>query len=84
MPYKGKYRPEHPEKYVGNSSNIIYRSLLERRFMVFCDRNDSVLKWSSEELAIPYVSPIDNRVHRYILGKTLNNWSRARKLCKEL
>ena len=65
MPYKGKYRPEKPEKYVGNPNNIVYRSLLERRFMVFCDRNDNILKWSSEELAIPYVSPLDNRVHRY-------------------
>jgi len=67
MPYKGKYKPENPEKYVGNSNNIIYRSLLERRFMVFCDKTDSVLKWSSEELSIPYISPIDNRVHRYFV-----------------
>jgi hypothetical protein len=67
MPYKGKYKPEKPEKYVGNPNNIIYRSLLERRFMVFCDRNDSVVKWSSEELGIPYLSPLDNRVHRYFV-----------------
>ena len=65
MSYKGKYRPKNPNKYKGNPSNIIYRSLLERRFMVYLDNNPSILKWSSEEIIIPYISPIDNRVHRY-------------------
>jgi hypothetical protein len=65
MSYKGKFRPKNPNKYKGNPSNIIYRSLLERRFMVYLDNNPSILKWQSEEIIIPYVSPIDNRVHRY-------------------
>ena len=65
MSYKGKFRPKNPNKYKGNPSNIIYRSLLERRFMVYLDNNPSILKWSSEEIIIPYISPIDNRVHRY-------------------
>jgi hypothetical protein len=67
MAYKGKYRPENPTKYVGDSTNIIYRSLLERRFMVFCDKNPNILKWASEEMYVPYVSPLDNRVHRYFV-----------------
>ena len=33
--------------------------------MSWLDRNDSILSWASEELVIPYVSPVDNRVHRY-------------------
>ena len=65
MSYKGKFKPKNPKKYKGNPTNIIYRSLLERRFMVYLDNNPSVLKWSSEEIIIPYVSPLDNRVHRY-------------------
>ena len=65
MSYKGKFRPKNPNKYKGNPSNIIYRSLLERRFMVYLDNNPSVLKWGSEEIIIPYVSPVDNRLHRY-------------------
>lgn len=65
MAYKGKYKPENTDKYVGNPQNIIYRSLLERRFMVFCDRNPNILKWASEELYIPYISPVDNRIHKY-------------------
>jgi len=67
MAYKGKYKPKHPEKYAGNPDNIIYRSLLERRFMVFCDNTPYILKWASEELGIPYISPVDNRVHKYFV-----------------
>jgi hypothetical protein len=33
--------------------------------MLYCDRTDAILKWSSEEVIIPYVSPLDGRVHRY-------------------
>ena len=65
MSYKGKYYPSYPKKYKGDPTNIIYRSLWERKFMVYCDKNDSILEWASEEIAIPYRSPIDNRVHRY-------------------
>ena len=65
MSYKGKYQPSHPKKYKGNPSNIVYRSLWERKFMVYCDRNQNILEWGSEEIALPYRSPIDNRIHRY-------------------
>ena len=33
--------------------------------MVYCDTNENILEWGSEELALPYRSPIDNRIHRY-------------------
>jgi hypothetical protein len=65
MSYKGKYYPSYPRKYKGDPTNIIYRSLWERKFMVYCDKNESILEWASEEIAIPYRSPVDNRVHRY-------------------
>ena len=65
MAYKGKYKPKNPSKYLGDPTKIIYRSLWERRFMVFCDGNNSVLSWGSEEIVVPYVSPIDNKKHRY-------------------
>lgn len=67
MPYKGKYKPKNPNKYTGDPTNIIYRSLWERRFMLFCDTKDAVLEWGSEELFIPYKSPIDGRMHRYFV-----------------
>lgn len=67
MAYRGRYKPKNPSKYDGDPTNIIYRSLLERRFMVYCDTNSSILKWSSEEIVVPYVSPIDKRWHRYFV-----------------
>ena len=65
MAYKGRYNPINPKKYKGNPQNIIYRSLWERKFMVYCDTNDKVLEWGSEEIIIPYISPWDGKVHRY-------------------
>ena len=62
---KSLYKPSHPEKYQGNPNNIICRSSWERRFCSWCDTNPNVLKWASEEFSIPYVSPVDRRVHRY-------------------
>jgi len=65
MSYKGKYKPSYPKKYKGDPTNVIYRSLWERKFMVYCDKNENILEWSSEEIALPYKSPLDNRIHRY-------------------
>lgn len=63
--YKGKYKPENPEKYKGDPTNIIYRSLWERKVMRWLDTNPNVLEWKSEEIVIPYLKPSDNRMHRY-------------------
>ena len=65
MSYKGKYKPSYPQKYKGDPTNIIYRSLWERKFCVYCDLNENILEWSSEEKAIAYRSPIDGKIHRY-------------------
>ena len=65
MAYRGKYYPSFPRKYKGDPTNIIYRSLWERKFMVYCDKNAKILEWGSEEIALPYISPHDSRIHRY-------------------
>jgi hypothetical protein len=65
MSYKGKYQPSYPKKYKGDHTNIIYRSLWERKFMRYCDLNENILEWGSEEIVVPYRSPVDNRYHRY-------------------
>ena len=65
MAYRGKYFPSNTKKYKGDPSNIIYRSLWERKFMVYCDRNDKIVEWGSEEFFIPYRSPLDGKIHRY-------------------
>mgnify|MGYP001502688404 CR=1 FL=1 len=65
MSYKGRYKPLNPKKYKGDSSQVIYRSLWERKLMVYCDNTDAILEWGSEEVIIPYRSPWDGRIHRY-------------------
>ena len=65
MSYKGRYFPSNPKKYRGNPNQIIYRSLWERKVMVYCDKNDAILEWGSEEIIVPYLSPWDGRIHRY-------------------
>tara|TARA_R100001463_G_C3463965_1_gene215169 strand:- start:328 stop:762 length:435 start_codon:yes stop_codon:yes gene_type:complete len=65
MSYKGKFSPRNRKKYKGNASDIVYRSLWELKFMTYCDSNKNIITWSSEEIVIPYRSPIDNRIHRY-------------------
>lgn len=63
--YKGVFRPKNPEKYQGDVNNIIFRSSWERRVFAWLDRTPEVLSYSSEEVIIPYVSPVDNKKHRY-------------------
>ena len=65
MSYKGKFRPSNPKKYKGDPTRVIYRSLWELKFMRYCDLNENIIKWSSEEIIIPYKSPVDNKYHRY-------------------
>lgn len=65
MAYKGKFKPKYPEKYKGDPTNVIYRSLWELRLMRYFDQHSAVIQWSSEEIIIPYRSPVDNRIHRY-------------------
>ena len=62
---QGKYRPQNPKKYGGDPTNIVYRSSYELKFMQYCDLTENVNSWKSEEFFIPYISPIDNKVHRY-------------------
>lgn len=65
MSYSGRFKPKNYKKYKGDPTKIVYRSLWERRFMQYCDDNTNILEWGSEEIIIPYISPVDNKVHRY-------------------
>lgn len=65
MAYSGRFLPKNPQKYRGNPANIIYRSTWECRVMNWLDQNESILEWGSEEIVIPYRSPVDNKIHRY-------------------
>ena len=65
MSYKGWFRPKNPKKYKGDATNVVYRSNWELRVMKHFDEDPNVLWWASEELVIPYRSPVDQRMHRY-------------------
>lgn len=64
---QGFFRPQFPTKYKGDPSNIVYRSGWEFRVMHKFDTHKDIIEWSSEEIVIPYVSPIDGRRHRYFV-----------------
>lgn len=63
--YKGKFKPKNPSKYKGDPTNIIYRSSWEAKFMKYLDEHPDVIYWASEELIVPYRSPVDGKMHRY-------------------
>jgi hypothetical protein len=65
MAYSGKFTPKNPQKYVGDYNKITYRSSWEARVMTWLDKEPNVISWASEELAIPYISPVDGKRHRY-------------------
>ena len=73
--YQGTFKPRNAHKYKGNHKNVIYRSTWERLFMKYCDRSTSIIEWSSEEVVVPYVSPLDNTIHRYFP----DFWLKAKK-----
>lgn len=84
MAYKGKYKPEKPQKYKGDPNNVIYRSSWELKFMKYCEYNDNILEWGSEEIYIPYVSPIDGKVHRYFPDFYIKMKDKTGKITKYL
>lgn len=65
--YKGYFKPKNPQKYKGDPTNIVYRSGWELKLMIYLDNHKEVISWGSEEIAIPYRSPIDGKIHRYFV-----------------
>ena len=77
MAYKGKYRVKNPGKYKGDHNKVIYRSGLELKVMNYLDLHSDVLEWSSEEVIIPYRSPMDGKMHRYFVDFYVKKRNRA-------
>lgn len=65
MVNQGFFKPRNPKKYKGDPTNIVYRSGWELKLMLYLDSRQEVISWGSEEIIIPYRSPIDNKIHRY-------------------
>lgn len=62
---QGIFKPKNSNKFIGHTAT--YRSGLELKFFRFCDSNPNVIKWGSESVVVPYISPLDNKVHRYFV-----------------
>lgn len=63
--HQGFYKIKNPQKYKGNPDNIVYRSSWELKLLNWLDNHPSVVWFASEEIKIPYISPIDNKKHMY-------------------
>lgn len=63
---QGTFTPRNREKFMGNTLPT-YRSSFELKFMLWCDKNTNVIEWGSENVVIPYFSPIDNRTRMYFV-----------------
>ena len=67
MAYSGTYKVKNQSKYRGNADKIVYRSMWERHCMKHFDNDSTVVKWSSEEVVVPYFYDVDKRMHRYFV-----------------
>ena len=81
---QGFFKPRFPNKYIGDPTNIVYRSGWEKRVMQSLDENTTIVRWASEEIVIPYISPIDNRPHRYFVDFYVEAKTRDGKVRKML
>ena len=61
---QGLFVPKNPMKYIGNLSEIMYRSSWEKHFCYYCDQNTKIKKWACEHIYIPY-KDIDGKTHKY-------------------
>lgn len=82
--YKGRFAPKNPQKYKGDILNIVYRSLWELKFMKWCDLNPAVKEWGSEIVVVPYVSPLDKKIHRYFVDFYMKVMDKEGKIQKYL
>ena len=61
---QGYYKCANPKKYIG-SGPIVYRSGLELKFMLWCDKTPTIQRWSSESVIIPYYDPVKKCQRKY-------------------
>tara|TARA_R100000152_G_C6759675_1_gene183637 strand:- start:154 stop:591 length:438 start_codon:yes stop_codon:yes gene_type:complete len=67
MPFRqGVFRPRNRQKHKGKQLPV-YRSGWELKFFRWCDLNENVVAWSSEQVVVPYMNPITNKVSRYFV-----------------
>lgn len=68
---QGIYKPVNSKKYSG-AKLPKYLSSWELKFFKWCDRNPYVEQWTSESVCLPYISPVDKKMHRYFVDNTVH------------
>lgn len=68
---QGIYKPTAKGGYCG-AKNPRYLSSWELKFFRWCDNNPNVVKWGSETIKIPYVSPVDSKIHNYLVDNLIH------------
>jgi len=81
---QGLFVPNNKDKFIGERA--VYRSGLELKFFRFCDNNDKVLRWGSENIKIPYYNPLTKRTHRYHIDNyvVIKEGEKITKYCVEI
>lgn len=64
---QGTFYPKNKEKCFNDSGDVVYRSMLELRFMMVCDVNSHIVKWASEKIVVPYFNTGKQRMARYFV-----------------
>ena len=70
---KGIYTPVNESKWIVTKSfsskkpEIVYRSGWEKRFCIFLDMNDNVVKANSEGMIVKYNNPVTGKISNYYL-----------------
>lgn len=67
---QGIFHPINKEKYKGTLP-VVYRSSLELKVYRWLDNNANIINWGSESVVIPYISPVDGKLHRYFVDANL-------------
>lgn len=87
---QGFYEPVYKEKYIQPFDRTMnkgqwpeYRSSWELLFFKFCDANPAIARWTAEPFAIYYISPKDNRQHRYFIDGYIE-WNNGLKYLVEI
>lgn len=62
---QGYFTPSDPSKYLGDPSNIVYRSSWELKFLQYCDKNDKIVEYSAEAVSVMYFNPFLKRPATY-------------------
>lgn len=62
---QGFFKPKNPQKYIGDISQIVFRSSFEYKAFQWCDETTNILEWASEAIPIRYFDPTSMKHRRY-------------------